>query len=468
VANKVVYILELQDKYSRVAQKIKTANERVQRSMEGVKQKARQTSLQIRKFAQEVDLLNKMSDVGKRMTLGLTLPITFAGKKLLDAASDAEESRQKFGVVFEDVSIQADKMRNSIAKSYGMSKLETTELMAATGDLLAGFGFEGDMALDLSSKVQTLAADLASFGNIQGGTKRASEALTKGLLGERESMKLLGIAILEEDVKAKVQALAATGALTGMTMRQAKAYATLQLATEQSTNAEGDFKRSSSSLANQQRIMKARISDVSVELGSKLIPIALKAITVINKVTDWFGSLSDTSQNVILSVLGIVAVLGPVLVGLAAIVSAVGVLAPLFSFLAAGVGILTTAFSVFGAVAGIALAPAILPFLAIGAAIAAVIAALYLLWDNYDAIVSKVSEGIEFVANVLGIDKQGEGESTGGRSGKLAAAAGTKDVIEVVVKADQGTTAEAAPPKRRGGGRSNRSLNVGVNTVASS
>jgi hypothetical protein len=193
-------------------------------------------------------------------------------KDSINVARDFQEENSKFRTVFRDVSQEALSMRKNLIDSFGLSKKAATELLASTGDLLTGFGFTQDSALDLSNEVQKLAVDLASFTNFSGGAKGASEALTKALLGERESVKSLGISILEADVQAKVLENTQKG-ITFETERQAKAYATLQIAQEQSKNASKDFERTQDQLANRQRQLLAVTEDVQVQLGSIFLPI---------------------------------------------------------------------------------------------------------------------------------------------------------------------------------------------------
>jgi phage-related protein len=207
-------------------------------------------------------------------TFGLaagTAVVAFAGFAI-KAAADAEEIQNKFSVVFETVSDDAEKMAKELAKNYGLSNKAAKEMLAGTGDLLTGFGFTDAAALDLSSSVQELAVDLASFQNLEGGATRASELLTKGLLGEREGLKSLGVVIKETDIS---QRLLDKGMqdLTGNALLSAKAQATYELILEQTTKAQGDFERSSDSLTNQTRILQARFEDIQVEIGSRLLPI---------------------------------------------------------------------------------------------------------------------------------------------------------------------------------------------------
>lgn len=195
---------------------------------------------------------------------------------LIKKASDAQETFSKFNTVFKEVSVESENVAKNLSNNFGLSSIAAKKLLSDTGDLLTGFGFTGKSALDLSKQVNELAVDLASFTNYSGGAEGASAALTKALLGERESVKSLGISILESDVKAKVLENTQKG-LTFETERQAKAYATLQIAQDQSKNAIGDFSRTSGSLANIIRQISARFEDVAVSIGSQFIPALEKA-----------------------------------------------------------------------------------------------------------------------------------------------------------------------------------------------
>jgi len=222
-----------------------------------------------------------MAKIGVAATVALAAGLAKVAISSISAASDFEETASKFAVVFSSVTTEAEKMAKNLADNFGLSSKASKQLLGDTGDLLTGFGFTQESALDLSNEVNKLAVDLASFTNFSGGAEGASAALTKALLGERESVKSLGIAILEEDVKAKIISMQATGELTNETERQMKAIATLAIAMEQSKNAIGDFARTEDSLANQTRILKANFEDLQVELGTALIPVAKELVGVL-------------------------------------------------------------------------------------------------------------------------------------------------------------------------------------------
>jgi len=339
---KTSYIYDLVDKLSPKLSKI---NNNLKKTASQVKKSASKSVSAFKKFGKSIDTTaKKAKDLGKSLFLKLTLPVGLLGGAFIKAASDAEEISSKFGTVFQNISNEADQTANNLAKNFGLSSVKAKELLGDTGDLLTGFGFTGESALDLSKRVNELAVDLASFTNFSGGAEGASKALTKALLGERESVKSLGISILEEDVKAKIKSLAATGKLTGMTERQAKAYATLEIAVGQSKNAIGDFARTSKGFANQSRILNQRLFDLKVSFGNVILPLATKLVEKLTILSEKFNKLSPANKKLILIIAGLAAVLPPLLIGLGSIIIAVmALLSPIGLVIGGIVGLTATA-----------------------------------------------------------------------------------------------------------------------------
>ena len=191
------------------------------------------------------------------------------GTESIRVFSDLEEETQKFGVVFSGMGKQAEKVVKELRESYGQSELSARRSLALTGDLLTGFGFDRKTALDMSEQVAKLGADIASFSNYAGGAEGAVAALTKGLLGETESMKMLGIAIRQDSDEFK-NMVANIRTSTGASEAQAKAQAVLKLAYAQSGNAIGDFKRNMDSIANQSRVFENSMLDLKSAVGGFL------------------------------------------------------------------------------------------------------------------------------------------------------------------------------------------------------
>lgn len=215
------------------------------------------------------------------------------------AAVNAAETHSKFGVVFSDVADKAGSAAADLADNWGLSKQASEAMLSSTGDLLTGLGLTRGSALDLSIQTQKLAIDLASFTNYSGGAQGASEALTKAMLGERESIKSLGIVITEEMVKEEL-AKRGKSELTGMALYQAKAEATLAIAMAQSKNAIGDYARTQDSTANSMKRVTALMDDMRVAAGNAILQTIGPAIVNMKK---WMEENGETATRTLGSII---------------------------------------------------------------------------------------------------------------------------------------------------------------------
>lgn len=259
-----------------------------------------------------IKLGNTFKSVGRQLSIGISLPLAALGGIAIKTASDFEEAESKFSAVFSSIEKQAKEVANTFANDFGQSFGDAFELLGNTGDLLTGFGFTQEAALELSKQVNELAVDLTSFKNVAGGAEAASNALTKSLLGETESLKSLGVAIRQDDVQAKVEALEATGELTNETDRQKKAIATLALVFDQSKNAIGDYARTQESTANLLREIRNSFENFSATIGARLKPafdlILKSGISLLN----FLNNLNPAVIDFGLAFAGVVTVAGPI------------------------------------------------------------------------------------------------------------------------------------------------------------
>jgi len=131
--------------------------------------------------------------------------------------------------------------------------------------------------------------------------------------------------------------------MTFETERQAKAYATLDIALAQSKNAIGDVGRTMGDFANQQRIARARIEELSVSLGTVLLPIATKITGVVIKITDSLNLLSSETKTAIVVFAGLAFAIGPVLLGIGTAIKLMPVLIAGITAISGPVGILVIA-----------------------------------------------------------------------------------------------------------------------------
>ena len=141
-----------------------------------------------------------------------------------------------FGLYRKDIEAMADET----AAAMGLTKTEFVNAAAGIQDLLIPIGFARKEATGMTKDLIALSGAMSAW---TGGTISAADVgrtFSKALLGEREELKTLGIAISEAEVKARLLEKG-QAKLTGQTLAQAKAQITLELITEKSTDAQAAF-----------------------------------------------------------------------------------------------------------------------------------------------------------------------------------------------------------------------------------
>lgn len=306
-----------------------------------------------------------MTDLGGKMTLGVTTPLAALGVGMVNLASDLSETQSKIGVLFDQSSADILAWSETASSAFGQSQQSALDAAANFATFGKAAGLSGGDLVQFSTGLTELASDLASFNNTS--PEQAIQAIGAALRGESEPLRSYGVLLDDASMRQKALALGLIETTKDALTPQQKVLAAQALILEQTTAAQGDFQRTSEGLANQQRILKARLMDTGAELGEKLLPIALQVVEGISWLVDRFTALSPTMQNVIMVLGGLAAAAGPVITVLGAIFSGIGPILGLiggaggFTALVGGLGTALTVLTgpiglVVGAVAGLALA----------------------------------------------------------------------------------------------------------------
>jgi hypothetical protein len=261
---------------------------------------------------------DSFTNAGKKLTVGLTLPITGLGVYAVKSASDLEETMNKVNVAFGDSAEEVKEWAKTSIKSFGMAQQTALDMTALFGDMATGMGMPQKEASKLSRNLTGLAGDLASFKNVSQDV--AKTALQGIFTGETESLKQMGIVMTQTNLE---QFALANGMKSNMqTMTEAeKIQLRYAYVTNASKNAIGDFARTSDSTANQVRTAGETYKEMSATFGELLLPIVNKVLGKITELFTWFTSLDDGTKGFILTVLGVVAAAGPLLLVLGQLIS---------------------------------------------------------------------------------------------------------------------------------------------------
>lgn len=199
----------------------------------------------------------------------------------IQAAGDLAETTSKAEVVFGSTADEVLAMGKDAARGLGMSEEAALAAAGTYGNLFRAMGITEQASADMSIGLVQLAADLASFNNMD--PTEVLDKLRAGLSGETEPLRTLGVNLNQARIEAKALEMGLWDGV-GAIDAAAKAQATYSLILEDTTLAQGDFARTSEGLANQQRIMEAQLADTTASIGQGLLPIMVALVGFVNDV----------------------------------------------------------------------------------------------------------------------------------------------------------------------------------------
>ena len=171
--------------------------------------------------------------------------------KLASAAGDLEESQNKANVVLGKEGANAlEEYATGAAKAAGISKRAAIDAGSTFAVFGKSAGLSGQGLADFSVDLTQLAGDLASFSNTT--TDEAIVAIGAALRGESEPIRQYGVLLDDATLKAEALEMGISSG-TGALSQQQRVLAAQSQILKQTTDAQGDFGRTSDSLANQQR-----------------------------------------------------------------------------------------------------------------------------------------------------------------------------------------------------------------------
>jgi tetratricopeptide (TPR) repeat protein len=214
-----------------------------------------------------------------------------AAFKAAQKASDLNEEISKSEVIFGNASKDVIAFSKTAAKEIGQSQRSALEAAGTFGVLGKAAGLTGTDLGKFSTKFTTLASDLASFNNTS--PEDAIQAIGAALRGEAEPIRRYGVLLNDATLKQKALELGLIETTKGALTPQNKTLAAQAVILEQTKDAQGDFARTSEGLANQQRILKARVEDATAALGKAFLPILEQIIPILTSLADFVSENSD-------------------------------------------------------------------------------------------------------------------------------------------------------------------------------
>lgn len=269
-----------------VVQLVVSGKQQVKKTLDGVQARLKRFGSSIRKMGAAG---GRLALIGTAAAIG---GFSIALKKAINAASDMQQTMNKFNTVFGESSDEMVKWADEIASSFGRSQEEVRRFAASTQDLLKPMNMAPAMATELSKSLTRLAYDVSSFNGANDGEVLSN--FHAALTGSGEVMKNYGVILDEAAVNQELmnQSLDPSKATNNQ-----KVMARYNIILRGTTDAQNDVARSSSSYANQMKALKAKATDMMRVLGDKLLPIIENIMMDLQVAGDVFSSLSTNVDS---------------------------------------------------------------------------------------------------------------------------------------------------------------------------
>src|SRR5690349_11954753 len=199
---------------------------------------------------------DSLKNVGRTLTIGMTLPIVAMGAASIKAASDFEETKNKAVVVFGEMGDAVVANANKAATALGVSKTQYLDYASSIGAALKAGGMGIEETTKLSEAAVKHFADLASFHNAR--VEDVAVAWQSAIRGQYEPIQRFFPFITNQYLITYGTANGMIDANTKNLTANQRAIILNAIALDEELNpALNDFAETSGGLANQTRSLKA-------------------------------------------------------------------------------------------------------------------------------------------------------------------------------------------------------------------
>ena len=217
------------------------------------------------------------------------------GKAAISAASDLEEVQNVVDVTFGENANKIEKWAKNAGSQFGLTETQAKKFSSTMGAMLKSSGLAGEQIVDVSTDLAGLAADMASFYNLD--FDEAFSKIRSGISGQTMPLKELGI----DMSVASLNAFALQKGLTKTFDQMSQGEQTMlryQYLMTATADAQGDFARTSDGYANSMRKLETNLESLKTNLGKTLLPVITEVTGALNDMLE--KMLPDESKRTVL------------------------------------------------------------------------------------------------------------------------------------------------------------------------
>lgn len=208
--------------------------------------------------------------VGALSAAGVATILVNWGKAAISAASDLAEVQNVVDVTFGAGAVKIDSWAKSAGKAFGLTETQAKRYTSTIGAMMKSQGIADDQLLEMSTDLAGLAADMASFYNLD--FDEAFQKIRAGISGETEPLKQLGVNMSAANLEAFRLEKGMTKAFSAMSQGEQTALR-YQYIMQATADAQGDFARTADGFANATRRVETAMDTIKTVGGGLLMEV---------------------------------------------------------------------------------------------------------------------------------------------------------------------------------------------------
>ena len=232
--------------------------------------------------------------IGSLTAAGISSILLSWGSSAVEAASDLREVQNVVDTVFGSGAQQIENWAKKAGSQFGLTETQAKKFTSTLGAMMKSSGLAGSEIVNMSTDLAGLAADMASFYNLDFET--AFEKIRSGISGETMPLKQLGInmSVANLEAFALAQGLEKTFSEMSQGEQTMLRYQYLMQAT---SDAQGDFEKTSEGFANAQRRIQSALDTISTVAGGFILDTIEP---LISKTATWLEQMTTTPERTVI------------------------------------------------------------------------------------------------------------------------------------------------------------------------
>jgi len=217
-------------------------------------------------------------------------------KGLATMAGEAEKTELRFKRVFGNMSTSVSVFSSKLATDLGRVETDVKSGMVSFQAFFQGLGFGGKEAAGMSSKMQALTFDLASFFNIQ--DENAQKRFLAALAGSPEVLDQFGINLKQAALQVELYNMGITSTVQNTDeLTKTQGRLNIIMRAMQSNGILGDAQRTMNTWDNTVKRTWASLKTLGIAIGNMLLPVLKGFLNAVMAITGGINTLLGLDQD---------------------------------------------------------------------------------------------------------------------------------------------------------------------------